>query len=103
MPVAAVIGAQWGDEGKGKIVDMLAESADVIARFSGGDNAGHTVVNPLGEFRGWRGYQILGDYIFGILSFCHSHFSFPIKYFEFTGWQDLSAVYFSLPRTYLCR
>jgi adenylosuccinate synthase len=51
MPVTAVIGAQWGDEGKGKIVDMLAESADVIVRFSGGDNAGHTVVNPLGEFK----------------------------------------------------
>jgi len=51
MPVTAVIGAQWGDEGKGKIVDMLAGSADVIVRFSGGDNAGHTVVNPLGEFK----------------------------------------------------
>jgi adenylosuccinate synthase len=51
MPVIAVIGAQWGDEAKGKIVDMLAESANVIVRFSGGDNAGHTVVNPLGEFK----------------------------------------------------
>jgi adenylosuccinate synthase len=51
MPLAAVIGAQWGDEGKGKIVDMLAEKAKVVVRFSGGDNAGHTVVNPLGEFK----------------------------------------------------
>ncbi|MCK4273870.1 MAG: adenylosuccinate synthase [Dehalococcoidales bacterium] len=51
MPVAAVIGAQWGDEGKGKIVDMLAEKAKYVVRFSGGDNAGHTVVNPLGEFK----------------------------------------------------
>jgi adenylosuccinate synthase len=51
MPVAAVIGAQWGDEGKGKIVDMLAEKARYVVRFSGGDNAGHTVVNPLGEFK----------------------------------------------------
>lgn len=51
MPVIAVIGAQWGDEAKGKIVDMLAESANIIVRFSGGDNAGHTVVNPLGEFK----------------------------------------------------
>jgi len=50
MPVIAVIGAQWGDEGKGKIVDMLAEQADVVMRFSGGDNAGHTVVNQFGEF-----------------------------------------------------
>jgi adenylosuccinate synthase len=51
MPVAAVIGAQWGDEGKGKIVDMLAEKATYVVRFSGGDNAGHTVVNPQGEFK----------------------------------------------------
>jgi len=51
MPVIAVIGAQWGDEGKGKVVDLLAEEAGVVARFSGGDNAGHTVINPYGEFR----------------------------------------------------
>ncbi len=51
MPVIAVIGAQWGDEGKGKIVDMLTEKVKVVVRFSGGDNAGHTVVNPLGEFK----------------------------------------------------
>jgi len=50
MPVIAVIGAQWGDEGKGKIVDLLAEKVRVVVRFSGGDNAGHTVVNPYGEF-----------------------------------------------------
>jgi adenylosuccinate synthase len=50
MPVVAVIGAQWGDEGKGKMVDMLAEKARYVVRFSGGDNAGHTVVNPHGEF-----------------------------------------------------
>ena len=50
MPVIAVIGAQWGDEGKGKVVDMLAESADLVIRFSGGDNAGHTVINPFGKF-----------------------------------------------------
>ncbi|MFH1002842.1 MAG: adenylosuccinate synthase [Chloroflexota bacterium] len=51
MPVLIVIGAQWGDEGKGKIVDMLSEKTAVIARFSGGDNAGHTVVNDYGEFK----------------------------------------------------
>ena len=51
MPVIAVIGAQWGDEGKGKIVDLLAEKAGIVIRFSGGDNAGHTVVNPKGEFK----------------------------------------------------
>ena len=51
MPVIAVIGAQWGDEGKGKVVDLLAEKAKVVVRFSGGDNAGHTVINPHGEFK----------------------------------------------------
>jgi len=51
MPVIAIIGAQWGDEGKGKVVDLVAEGARVVVRFSGGDNAGHTVVNPYGEFR----------------------------------------------------
>ncbi len=51
MPAIAVIGAQWGDEGKGKVVDMLAEKVQVVARFSGGDNAGHTVINPYGEFK----------------------------------------------------
>ena len=50
MPVIAVIGAQWGDEGKGKVVDLLAEKAKVVVRFSGGDNAGHTVINPYGKF-----------------------------------------------------
>lgn len=50
MPVTAIIGAQWGDEGKGKVVDLLAEKARMIVRFSGGDNAGHTVINPYGKF-----------------------------------------------------
>ena len=43
MPVKCVIGAQWGDEGKGKIVDLLCEEFDVVARYQGGHNAGHTV------------------------------------------------------------
>ena len=51
MSVTAIIGAQWGDEGKGKIVDLLATSASAVVRFSGGDNAGHTVINPYGEFK----------------------------------------------------
>jgi adenylosuccinate synthase len=51
MPVTAVIGTQWGDEGKGKIVDYLASQADYVARFNGGNNAGHTVVNEFGEFK----------------------------------------------------
>ena len=44
MPATIVIGAQWGDEGKGKVVDLLAERSDVVARFQGGNNAGHTIV-----------------------------------------------------------
>ncbi len=48
--VKAVVGANWGDEGKGKITDMLAEKADIIIRFQGGANAGHTIVNNYGKF-----------------------------------------------------
>ena len=44
MPGIAIIGAQWGDEGKGKVVDALASEADFVVRYSGGANAGHTVV-----------------------------------------------------------
>ena len=44
MPGVAIIGAQWGDEGKGKVVDALAHDADIVVRYSGGANAGHTVV-----------------------------------------------------------
>ena len=51
MSVIAVVGAQWGDEGKGKIVDLLAETAKAVVRFSGGDNAGHTIINSYGEFK----------------------------------------------------
>ncbi len=51
MPVIAVVGGQWGDEGKGKIIDFLAEKVEVVVRFAGGDNAGHTVINPYGEFK----------------------------------------------------
>ena len=48
--VQVVVGANWGDEGKGKITDMLAEEADIIVRFQGGANAGHTIVNDYGKF-----------------------------------------------------
>jgi adenylosuccinate synthase len=51
VAVVTIVGGQWGDEGKGKIIDLLAEKAKIVARFSGGDNAGHTVINPYGEFR----------------------------------------------------
>jgi adenylosuccinate synthase len=48
--VRAIVGANWGDEGKGKITDMLAEKADIIVRFQGGSNAGHTIINNYGKF-----------------------------------------------------
>jgi adenylosuccinate synthase len=51
MPVIAIVGAQWGDEGKGKVVDQLAQRAAAVVRFSGGDNAGHSVTNPSGDFK----------------------------------------------------
>ena len=50
MSVSVVLGAQWGDEGKGKIIDLIARDYDIIARFSGGNNAGHTVINEFGTF-----------------------------------------------------
>ena len=51
MSVVAVVGAQWGDEGKGRVVDYLASEADLVIRYGGGNNAGHTVVNPHGLFK----------------------------------------------------
>ena len=50
MSVTTVVGIQWGDEGKGRIVDYLASQAEMVIRFQGGDNAGHTVINDLGKF-----------------------------------------------------
>ncbi len=51
MTVTAVVGAQWGDEAKGKFVDVFCQDAAIVARFNGGDNAGHTVINPYGTFK----------------------------------------------------
>ena len=48
--VKAIVGANWGDEGKGKITDMLSQEADIIVRFQGGSNAGHTIKNNYGKF-----------------------------------------------------
>lgn len=50
MATSVVIGAQWGDEGKGKIIDFLSKTADIVVRFHGGNNAGHTVINEFGKF-----------------------------------------------------
>ena len=66
MPVIAIIGAQWGDEGKGKVVDLLAQQAGAVVRFSGGDNAGHSVVNPYGEF----GLHLVPSGIFSPQAIC---------------------------------
>ena len=51
MPSIVVVGANWGDEGKGRIVDFLADEASASIRFQGGNNAGHTVVNDFGTFK----------------------------------------------------
>src|SRR5947209_15386822 len=51
MPATVVIGGMWGDEGKGRVVDLLAQRASIIARYSAGNNAGHTVINHLGTFK----------------------------------------------------
>lgn len=51
MAVTAVVGLQWGDEAKGKFVDRVSQDADIVARFNGGDNAGHTVINKFGVFK----------------------------------------------------
>ena len=51
MPVVAVIGGQWGDEGKGRFIDLLGQRAHMVIRYSGGNNAGHTVINDLGTFK----------------------------------------------------
>lgn len=48
--VKAIVGANWGDEGKGKITDMLAQDSDIIIRFQGGANAGHTIINVMESF-----------------------------------------------------
>src|SRR5664279_32144 len=50
MAVTVIIGSQWGDEGKGKIIDALSGSSDFVVRFNGGNNAGHTVINEFGKF-----------------------------------------------------
>ena len=48
--VTAIVGVQWGDEGKGRVVDYLAKDAEIVIRYQGGDNAGHTVINDKGKF-----------------------------------------------------
>jgi len=50
MPVIAVVGANWGDEGKGKVTDYLAREVDFVVRYQGGNNAGHTIINEFGKF-----------------------------------------------------
>ena len=48
--IRAIVGANWGDEGKGKITDMCADQSDIVVRFQGGANAGHTIINEHGRF-----------------------------------------------------
>ena len=51
MSVTVVCGTNWGDEGKGRMVDYLAQNADIVVRYQGGNNAGHTIVNEFGTFK----------------------------------------------------
>ncbi len=51
MPLRIVVGTNWGDEGKGRMVDYLAQNVDFVIRFQGGNNAGHTVENEFGNFK----------------------------------------------------
>ena len=48
--VRAIVGGCWGDEGKGKMTDLLSENSDIVVRFQGGANAGHTIINRYGKF-----------------------------------------------------
>ena len=50
MPITAIVGANWGDEGKGKMTDYLPGSSDIVVRFQGGSNAGHPIINQYGKF-----------------------------------------------------
>ena len=51
MPIQVVVGVNWGDEGKGRIVDYLSETSDIVVRYQGGNNAGHTIINEFGKFK----------------------------------------------------
>ena len=51
MPLRIVVGTNWGDEGKGRMVDYLAQNTDFVIRFQGGNNAGHTIENEFGSFK----------------------------------------------------
>ena len=57
MDNCAVVGINWGDEGKGRMVDLLTEHYDVVVRYQGGGNAGHTVLNEYGKFALHQGYS----------------------------------------------
>jgi adenylosuccinate synthase len=56
LAVTAVLGSQWGDEGKGKLVDILSAEADICARCAGGNNAGHTIVAPVGPEKALKSF-----------------------------------------------
>ena len=60
--IKAVVGANWGDEGKGKITDMLAKEADIIVRYQGGANAGHTIVNDYGNIEDYSFEEAKPEY-----------------------------------------
>jgi adenylosuccinate synthase len=75
MSVTVVLGAQWGDEGKGKLVDILSADADVCARCAGGNNAGHTIVVPMGpeKIKTTFAFHLLPSGTFMIFNFSTLH------------------------------
>ena len=76
--VKAIVGANWGDEGKGKITDMLAEESDIIVRFQGGANAGHTIVNDFRE-EVMQDIPLSMNTVNSHFIFCHQAFSIIIQ------------------------
>ena len=66
--VKAIVGANWGDEGKGKITDMLAQDSDIIIRFQGGANAGHTIINDMESLHSIHYHQVFSMDIQQVLS-----------------------------------
>lgn len=106
MPGIAIIGAQWGDEGKGKVVDSLAAEADFVVRYSGGANAGHTIVTgdevfklhhlPCGTLHD-RPVSILGG---GMVI---DPWTFLDEYDNLAARRDPGAVHISHEATWCCR
>ena len=87
MPSTVVVGAQWGDEGKGKIVDLLAQDSDVVCRYQGGPNAGHTIVVD-GET--WKLRQMPSGVVSSTRSIRVGPIPIPVEAPEAIGFDDVT-------------